>query len=162
MATFVPRTRFMSVDLPTFGRPAKATKPARNSDFGTSLIASFSIARSLLVGCTLLGLVTATSCAGCLPPSVDHTRVFHDAEDAYRQGNYEAALTGYESFLKLYGESPLSETAKLRIRTIRREVDATLGSRVGIKPNYQKPTNQAQPRAAEETSETEPPAEESK
>jgi hypothetical protein len=30
MATFVPTNAFISVDLPTFGRPAKHAKPAEN------------------------------------------------------------------------------------------------------------------------------------
>lgn len=103
IATLVPNTRFMSVDLPTFGLPKRVTNPL----FFWILIFSFFI-----------------SCQSSKPKH--NFEDFNKAETFYRQGIYESALDYYELFISANPESPLTEIAKLRIRTIRREVASML------------------------------------
>lgn len=69
-----------------------------------------------------VGLVVA-----CTPPEKTETVLYESAEVHYRRGDYQRALDGYESFLKLYPESPLADVAQMRIRGIKREVTSVLG-----------------------------------
>lgn len=63
----------------------------------------------------------------CTPPEKTETVLYESAEVHYRRGDYQRALDGYESFLKLYPESPLADVAQMRIRGIKREVTSVLG-----------------------------------
>ena len=73
---------------------------------------------------------------GCEGPDHTQTASFEAAEVHYRQGHYERALDGYQSFLKRYPDSPLAEVAELRIRTIKREVSSMLGRAELPRPIY--------------------------
>lgn len=87
--------------------------------------------------CALLGLVLAA----CEPPGKTETVLYEEAEVHYRAGDYQRALDGYESFLKLYPESPLADVARIRIRSINREVNAVLGRSDIPKPKWIPPRN---------------------
>ena len=62
----------------------------------------------------------------CQSPEQTDAELFEQAEASYRAGRYVLAIERYESFLSTYPESPLSETARLRLRTIHREVKSVL------------------------------------
>ena len=81
-------------------------------------------------------LVCAALLTGCEGPEVTHTEAFERAESHYRAGEYDAALDGYQAFLEAYPESPLTETAKLRIRSINREVRSVMVRKNMPKPDY--------------------------
>lgn len=68
------------------------------------------------------------------------TDQFEAAEKHYRAGDYEEALTGYQTFLRHYPRSPLSDVAEQRIRTINREVSSMLGRSDMPRPVYKKGT----------------------
>ncbi len=72
----------------------------------------------------------------CEVPTQTETASFEEAERHYRVGNYESALDGYQSFLRLFPESPLADVAELRIRTIRREVSSVMGRNDTPRPVY--------------------------
>jgi len=77
--------------------------------------------------------------AACDGPRQAETAAFEEAEVHYRAGDYDRALEGYQSFLRLYPESPLADVAEMRIRTIRREVKSMLGRSEMLRPVYHKP-----------------------
>lgn len=79
----------------------------------------------------LLGAGTA-----CEDPQRTQTQAFEYAEAHYRNGDYDAALDGYQAFLKAYPTSPLAETAELRIRCIHHEVRAVLMRKDTPRPRY--------------------------
>ncbi len=79
----------------------------------------------------------------CQPSARTETESFESAEVAYREGRYEAALDGYEGFLKRYPRSPLADIAKTRIRTINREVRSMLGRTDTPRPMYRAPSDNA-------------------
>ena len=62
--------------------------------------------------------------------------MFEAAEQYYRQGNYEAALNGYQDFLRRYPASPLTDTAEMRVRNIRREVSSLMERPGSPRPIY--------------------------
>lgn len=97
----------MSVDLPTLGRPNKVTKP------------------HLIVWALSISSLFILSCLGN-PDTEVVTTDFDRAESFFRQGIYERALDDYERFIERHPESPLADTARLRIRTIKREVSSML------------------------------------
>lgn len=73
-----------------------------------------------MVGCLLFA-------SACQPDQVTETQSFEHAELAYRQGRYQRAMSGYQTFLKRYPSSPLAQIATLRLRTIEREQQGMLG-----------------------------------
>lgn len=77
--------------------------------------------------------------AACDGPQKAETAAFEEAEVHYRAGDYDQALEGYQSFLRLYPESPLADVAEMRIHTIRREVKSMLGRSEMLRPVYHKP-----------------------
>lgn len=77
---------------------------------------------------------------GCEPDVRDETEIFEEAELLYRIGDYDAAGELYEDFLEAYPRSPFARTAKLRLRTIEREVEAVMGARGGNRPIYVRPS----------------------
>lgn len=85
------------------------------------------------LGCCLLCVGLAS---GCEDPEKTETEAFEKAEAYYRDGEYEAALDGYQAFLEAYPNSPLAETAELRIRSINREVGAVMMQDKMPRPEY--------------------------
>lgn len=81
-------------------------------------------------------VVVATWAVGCDGPRETQTVLFERAEAFYRDGDYDAALDGYQAFLAAYPDSPLSETAELRIRCIHREVRSVLMRKDMPRPRY--------------------------
>ena len=96
-------------------------------------------ARRLL--CLLL-LTLAVAAAACQPQQREETVLFQEAEALYRGGDYDGAARRYQAFLVAYPRSPFSKTAKLRLRTIDREVESVMGVRGGNRPIYIKPEDQ--------------------
>ena len=90
--------------------------------------------RWLLAGC--LTLATLAGAAGCAPAQQTETASFEAAEDRYREAEYQSALTLYQHFLRRYPTSPLAEVARLRIRSIHREVHGILGRNDMPRPRY--------------------------
>ena len=64
--------------------------------------------------------------AACDEPPVPKTQLFERAEQYYRDGIYERALDDYSAFVVEHPDSPLSDVARMRIRTIKREVSSML------------------------------------
>ena len=85
---------------------------------------------ALFCVCVLIGAI------GCEDPRHTQTRAFEAAEEDYREGEYDAALDGYQAFLEAYPTSPLAETAELRIRSIHREVRSVLMRKDMPRPRY--------------------------
>jgi hypothetical protein len=100
------------------------------------------IVRRLL--CLLL-VTLAVATVACQPQQREETVLFQEAEALYRGGDYDGAARRYQAFLVAYPRSPFSKTAKLRLRTIDREVESVMGVRGGNRPIYIKPEDQ-QPR----------------
>ena len=73
---------------------------------------------------------------GCDGPEITQTQAFERAEAHYRNGEYDAALDGYQAFLEAYPESPLTETVELRIRCINREVRSVMMRKEMPRPTY--------------------------
>lgn len=74
--------------------------------------------------------------AGCEDPEFTQTQAFENAEERYREGQYDAALDGYQAFLESYPTSPLAATAEMRIRGIHREVRAVMMQKETPRPRY--------------------------
>ncbi len=72
----------------------------------------------------------------CEDPQHTQTQAFQYAEAHYRDGDYDAALDGYQAFLDAYPDSPLAKTAELRIRCIHREVRAVMMQKDTPRPRY--------------------------
>lgn len=89
------------------------------------------LGRLLILGVLVLCIGTA-----CEDPRQTQTEAFEAAEAHYRNGEYDAALDGYQAFLEAYPESPLAETAELRIRGIHREVRSVLMRKDMPRPRY--------------------------
>lgn len=88
--------------------------------------------------CALLGC--AALLQACQPGPREETTLFEQAEQHYRNGDYDHANTRYKEFLQLYPRSPLVHTAELRLRTIDREVESVMGrSGDGNRPTYVRP-----------------------
>ena len=83
---------------------------------------------ALLVGSLLI--------FGCDGPEHTQVELFEHAEVAYRSGDYDVALDGYQAFLHAYPDSPLAKTAKLRVRSINREVHSVMTRKDMPRPNY--------------------------
>lgn len=62
--------------------------------------------------------------------------MFEAAELHYRDGNYGEALIGYQDFLRRYPASPLTDTAEMRVRNIRREVSSLMERSGSPRPVY--------------------------
>jgi hypothetical protein len=73
---------------------------------------------------------------GCEGPEITQTQAFERAEAHYRNGEYDAALDGYQAFLEAYPESPLTETVELRIRCINREIRSVMMRKDMPRPKY--------------------------
>ncbi len=73
---------------------------------------------------------------GCQSSRPTETALFEEAEIAYRAGNYDGALNGYQAFLRTYPMSPLAKTAEMRLRNIRREVSSVMGRQGMPRPVY--------------------------
>ena len=135
--TLTPSIWFIRVDLPTLGCPMSATNPAcvDGSCSEDSVMSSYVKLLAVIFLVFSLG-------GACAPPEKTETAFFKEAETHYRSGDYEGALDGYESFLRLFPESPLAEMAELRIRTIRREVSSVLGRTDIPRPTYRGGTSE--------------------
>lgn len=92
--------------------------------------------------CLLVLALAATSLVACQPQQREETVLFQEAETMYRSGDYDGAARRYQAFLAAYPRSPFSKTAKLRLRTIDREVESVMGVRGGNRPIYIKPEDQ--------------------
>lgn len=73
---------------------------------------------------------------GCEGPEITQTQAFERAEAHYRNGEYDAALDGYQAFLEAYPDSPLTETVELRIRCINREIRSVMMRKDMPRPKY--------------------------
>lgn len=73
---------------------------------------------------------------GCEAPELTQTQAFEYAEEHYRDGQYDAALDGYQAFLNSYPTSPLAATVEMRIRTIHREVRSVMMKKDVPRPRY--------------------------
>lgn len=78
----------------------------------------------------------------CEDPQHTQTEAFETAEQRYRNGEYDAALDGYQAFLDAYPNSPLAKTAELRIRSIHREVRSVLMRKDMPRPEYVGPSDE--------------------
>jgi len=96
------------------------------------------------IGCTRAGVVETTF------REETETDLFEEAEVHYRAGEYEEALLGYQSFLKLYPESPLADVAETRVRDIHREVSSVMDRSGAPRPVFQKQGAGALPTARSE------------
>lgn len=76
----------------------------------------------LLVGAVVLGALPSA----CQRSETRRTSLFETAEAHFERGEYEAALHDYQAFIDRYPRSPLAETARLRKRSINREIKAML------------------------------------
>lgn len=72
----------------------------------------------------------------CTPPLPPETESFEAAEAAYRQGDYQDAIDGYQAFLKNYPASPLARVARQRLHAINRELRAVLKRTDMPRPHY--------------------------
>lgn len=86
----------------------------------------------MLGGATLLLLVMV----GCQQPDRKRSSLFEQAETHYRRGEYGAALDDYQAFLERHRQSPLAKTARLRIRSVNREVESVMGRKDMPRPDY--------------------------
>ena len=86
----------------------------------------------LLVGALLLGGLPS----GCQRSEVQRTSLFETAERHFERGEYDAALDDYQAFVDRYPRSPLAETARLRIRSINREVQSMMNRKSGPEARY--------------------------
>lgn len=77
---------------------------------------------------------------GCEQGVHEETRLFQEAEALYRAGDYDGATERYQAFLTAYPRSPFARTAKLRERTIEREMESVMGTRGTNRPVYIRPT----------------------
>jgi hypothetical protein len=80
--------------------------------------------------CLALGAV------GCGEARSTETDSFEAAERLYRRADYRRALALYQKFLDHYPNSPLADTARLRIRCIHREVSTMLDRHDMPRPVY--------------------------
>lgn len=83
---------------------------------------------------TCAALVTAS--AGCKDSEQRRTTLFEEAERHYRDGEYDAALDDYQVFLERYPRNRLADTARLRIRSINREIQSMMSRDDMPTPNY--------------------------
>jgi hypothetical protein len=83
---------------------------------------------SLVVG-MLMGM-------GCRERPPRPSEVFAQAEEHYQRGEYDAALDDYQVFLERHPRSPLTETARMRIRAINREIRAVMDREHVPSPTY--------------------------
>ncbi len=90
----------------------------------------------------LLPPLLALACllAACEQGAQEETIVFQEAEALYRAGDYDSATERYESFLEAYPRSPFARTARLRLRTIDREVESVMGTRGTNRPIFLRPS----------------------
>lgn len=90
--------------------------------------------RALCVACA--GFALIISMGACLPSENAETQAFEHAEAYYRAGNYDRALERYTRFLQSHPNSPMTKTAKMRVRTIHREVRSMLDRQDMPRPVY--------------------------
>jgi len=87
----------------------------------------------LVWGACLLAAVAGLACQ----QSPDRkTSVFREAETHFRSGEYDDALDDYRAFLESYPRHRLAETARLRIRSLNREVQSIMGRDDMQAPRY--------------------------
>ena len=92
---------------------------------------------SALLLCLALGITA------CEPDSSTETDNFQKAEALYRTGQYDKATKLYSDFVLQYPRSPFTRTAKLRLKTIDREIAAVMGAQGGNRPIYTRPNEAA-------------------
>jgi outer membrane protein assembly factor BamD (BamD/ComL family) len=85
-----------------------------------------------LVGAVLVGAVLS----GCEPSERPRTSLFQQAEQHFKRGEYDDALDDYQAFLERFPRSPLAETARLRVRSINREVQSLMETQNMPEPHY--------------------------
>ncbi len=92
-----------------------------------------------LVGAVLAGAVLS----GCEHSERPRTSLFQQAEQHFERGEYDDALDDYQAFLERFPRSPLAETARLRVRSINREVQSLMETQNMPEPRYvaDDPTN---------------------
>jgi len=92
-----------------------------------------------LVGAVLAGTVLS----GCEHSERPRTSLFQQAEQHFERGEYDDALDDYQAFLERFPRSPLAETARLRVRSINREVQSLMETQNMPEPQYvaDHPTN---------------------
>ena len=89
----------------------------------------------------------AVTLTGCEDRIEAETRAFESAELHYQQGDYDAALEGYHSFVERYPQSPLATTARMRLRSIHHEVSSIMDRHSWPPPSYHGPQGQQSPAA---------------
>lgn len=92
-------------------------------------------------------LAAALTVTACQPEPQEETILFQEAETLYKGGDFDGASKRYQAFLRAYPRSPLAETARMRLRTIDREVESVMGVKGGNRPIYIRPEP---PREAED------------
>lgn len=92
-----------------------------------------------LVGAVLAGAMLS----GCEHSKRPRTSLFGEAEQHFERGEYDDALDDYQAFLERFPRSPLAETARLRVRSINREVQSLMETQDMPEPRYiaDDPTN---------------------
>lgn len=74
--------------------------------------------------------------SGCDESRPQRTDLFERAEQNYRRGEYDTALDQYQAFINQYPRSALADTARLRMRSLTREVEAMLDRKDMPQPLY--------------------------
>lgn len=81
-------------------------------------------------------MAAVVSIVGCSDRPEPRSTLFDRAEKHYRLGDYDAALREYQAFLERFPNSPLSPTARRRLRALRFEVETVLSADHSYLPSY--------------------------
>jgi len=73
---------------------------------------------------------------GCRERPAPPSEVFAQAEEHYQRGEYDAALDDYQVFIERHPRSPLTDTARMRIRAINREIRTVMDREHVPSPTY--------------------------
>ncbi len=95
-------------------------------------MSDWKFARVWFAGALLVGALAS----GCEHSERPRTSLFDEGEQHYERGEYDAALDDYQAFLQRFPRSPLAETARLRVRSINREVQSVMGASETPDPRY--------------------------
>jgi hypothetical protein len=86
-----------------------------------------------------LALLLMWALAACQHAQKPQRAMFDEAEAAFRNGHYDAALERYEAFQKAFPDHPLAPLARQRVSNIEREFNAVMDRKAGAKPIYLRP-----------------------
>lgn len=75
----------------------------------------------------VLCAVFAAASLACERSPEQRTSQFREAETHFERGEYEQALDDYQAFVEQYPRHRLADTARLRIKSVNREVQSVMG-----------------------------------